>query len=114
MDTKPFAIWLSKPEHFAFVNAAKDAKDRQLRINSLRRKFEQSDFSSDDKADFFAPEKQETSINDIKIECAKFSVRDSIKRYLTQRNDIIKRNRERQKEKEKAQENKHISHPFWY
>ncbi len=94
---------------------AKTLKKRKAATDEAELTFSgQVNFSADDKADFFAPEKQETSINDIKIECAKFSVRDSIKRYLTQRNDIIKRNRERQKEKEKAQENKHISHPFWY
>jgi hypothetical protein len=124
IDIKKLAQFMSKPEHFQYVNAAKDANEKQLRINSLKRKFEQSNFANfansyvedygNPEADFLLPERQETSLNDIKIECVKFGVRDSIKQYVLQRNEVSRRNRAKQKEKEKAKENKHVSHPFWY
>jgi hypothetical protein len=115
MDIKKFAIYLSKPEAFAYVNGAKDAKDRQLRINSLKRKFERSNFADfansyvedygNPDADFLLPERQETSLNDIKIECVKFGVRDSIKKYILQRNSTIAANKKKKAEAAKLHKN---------
>jgi hypothetical protein len=115
IDIKKLAAYMSKPEHFQYVNGAKDAKDRQLRINSLKRKFERSNFADfansyvedygNPDADFLLPERQETCLNDIKIECVKFGVRDSIKQYLTQRNSVIKRNKQRKAEADKLHKN---------
>ncbi len=116
MDIKKFAIYLSKPEHFQYVNAAKDANERQLRINSLRRKFDQSDFANftgftDGNPDgvnddaFGQPERTEQAIFDIKRLCIKHDVRDSVKQYLTSRNSVIKRNKQRKAEADKLHKN---------
>ncbi|HEY0459204.1 MAG TPA: hypothetical protein VGC97_08710 [Pyrinomonadaceae bacterium] len=53
------------------------------------------------KADFFAPEKAEAALNDIQRIVVKHSVKDSIKQYLTQRNSVIKRNKQRKAEADK-------------
>jgi hypothetical protein len=118
MDIKKFAIYLSKPEAFAYVNGAKDAKDRELRINSLKRKFlEQksafADFTgfTDGNPDgvnddaFGQPERTEQAIFDIKRLCIKHDVRDSTKQYLTSRNSVIKRNKQRKAEAAKLHKN---------
>jgi hypothetical protein len=115
IDIKKLAAYMSKPEHFQYVNGAKDAKDRQLRINSLKRKFERSNFADfansyvedygNPDADFLLPERQETSLNDIKIECVKFGVRDSIKKYILQRQSTIAANKKKKAEAEKLRQN---------
>jgi hypothetical protein len=116
IDIKKLAAYMSKPEHFAFVNAAKDAKDRQLRINSLKRKFEQSNFANfansyvedygNPDADFLLPERQETALFDIKRLIVKHDVRDSIQEYVTKQNKIRQRNRQRVADTRKAFSNR--------
>jgi len=116
MDIKKFAIYLSKPEHFQYVNAAKDANERQLRINSLKRKFEQSNFANfansyvedygNPDADFLLPERQETALFDIKRLIVKHDVRDSIQEYVTKQNKIRQRNRQRVADTRKAFSNR--------
>jgi hypothetical protein len=112
MDIKKFAIYLSKPEHFQYVNAAKDANERQLRINSLRRKFDQSNFAdftgfTDGNPDgvnddaFGQPERTEQAIFDIKRLCIKHDVRDSTQRYILQRQSTIAANKKKKAEAER-------------
>jgi hypothetical protein len=116
MDIKKFAIYLSKPEHFQYVNAAKDANERQLRINSLRRKFDQSDFANftgftDGNPDgvnddaFGQPERTETALFDIKRLIVKHDVRDSVKEYVLQRNSTIAANKKKKAEAAKLHKN---------
>lgn len=117
MDIKKFAIYLSKPEHFQYVNGAKDAKDRQLRINSLKRKFERSNFADftgyvDGNPDgvnddaFGQPERQETALFDIKRLIVKHDVRDSVREYVLKQNKIRQRNRQRIADTRKAFSNR--------
>jgi hypothetical protein len=67
-----------------------------------------------DEADFLAPEKAETALFDIKRLVARSGVQESIKKFLTQRNEVIKANKDKAKLKQKEKENKHVSHPNWY
>ncbi len=124
IDIKKLAAYMSKPEHFQYVNGAKDAKDRQLRINSLKRKFEQSNFADftgfvDGNPDgvnddaFGQPERTEQAIFDIKRLCIKHDVRDSIREYVLKSNAVRKANKAK-KQSEKAKENNNVSRPFWY
>jgi hypothetical protein len=104
-----------------------DAVARQMKT----RKAEQADGAStltfsgqvnfsggagDDKADFLAPERAETALFTIKrlVARSQSGVQDSIKKYLLQRNSVIKANKDKAKLKEKQKENKHVSHPNWY
>jgi hypothetical protein len=68
----------------------------------------------EDKADFLAPEKAETALFDIKRLVARSGVAESIKKFLLQRNEVIKANKDKAKLKEKEKENKFVSHPNWY
>jgi hypothetical protein len=107
----------SLKENFDFVNAATNSADKAKRIAELRKQFERSNFSGGDggdEADFFAPEKAETALFDIKRLVARSGVQESIKKFLLQRNSVIAANKAKQKEKEKEKQNKHISHPNWY
>jgi hypothetical protein len=104
----------SLKENFDFVNAATNSADKQRRIAELRKQFERSNFSGGDEADFFAPEKAETALFDIKRLVARSGVQESIKKFLLQRNSVIAANKAKQKEKEKEKQNKHVSHPNWY
>lgn len=67
-----------------------------------------------DFAEYSKAAKAETALFTIKRLVARAGVQDSIKKYLTQRNAVIKANKAKQKEKEKAKENRHVSKPFWY
>ncbi len=67
-----------------------------------------------DDADFLAPERAETALFTIKRLVARSGVAESIKKYLLQRNEVIKANKDKAKLKEKEKENKHVSHPNWY
>jgi hypothetical protein len=111
IDIKKLAQFMSKPEHFAFVNAAKDANEKQLRINSLKRKFEQSNFAKfansyvedygNPDADFLLPERQETALFDIKRLIVKHDVRDSTQRFILQRRSVIEANKKKKAEAER-------------
>jgi hypothetical protein len=68
----------------------------------------------DDKADFLAPEKAETALFDIKRLVARSGVADSIKKFLLQRNSVIKANKAKAKEKELQKKDKFVSHPGWF
>jgi hypothetical protein len=70
--------------------------------------------NGNDNADFLAPEKAETALFDIKRLVARSGVAESIKKFLLQRNEVIKANKDKAKLKEKEKENKHVSHPNWY
>jgi hypothetical protein len=126
--------FFSLPANFAYVNAATDAADKQKRIAELKRRFEQSNFSavaafsadiadcgnesgvydSDDFATFNVKAKEFTAFNDIKRLTVVHRVKDSIKTYLLQRNEVIKANKDKAKLKEKEKENRFVSHPNWY
>jgi hypothetical protein len=97
----------SLKENFDFVNAATNSADKAKRIATLKEQFEQSNFSGGDggdEADFFAPEKAETALFTIKRLVAKAGVQDSIKKYLLQRNSVIKRNKERKAEADRLKQ----------
>lgn len=64
-----------------------------------------SDTGNDNQADFGQPERTETAFNDIKRLTVVHSVKDSIKQFLTQRNSVIKRNKERKAEADKLHKN---------
>jgi hypothetical protein len=68
----------------------------------------------DDKADFLAPEKAETALFDIKRLVARSGVQESIKKFLLQRNSVIKANKAKAKEKELQKKDKFVSHPNWF
>lgn len=61
-----------------------------------------SDNRPADKADFFAPEKAETALFDIKRLVVKHSVADSIKQYVLKQNEVRRRNRAAKLEAQKA------------
>jgi hypothetical protein len=115
IDIKKLAQFMSRPEHFRYVNAAKDANEKQLRINSLKRKFGQSNFANfansyvedygNPDADFLLPERQETALFDIKRLIVKHDVRDSIKEYVLQRNSTIAANKKKKAEAAKLHKN---------
>jgi hypothetical protein len=97
----------SLKENFDFVNAATNSADKAKRIATLKEQFEQSNFSGGDggdEADFFAPEKAENALFTIKRLVAKAGVQDSIKKYLLQRNSVIKRNKERKAEADRLKQ----------
>jgi hypothetical protein len=70
--------------------------------------------NGNDNADFLAPEKAETALFDIKRLVARSGVAESIKKFLLQRNEVIKANKDKAKLKEKEKENRFVSHPNWY
>ncbi len=129
---KPLIKFFSLPANFAYVNAATDAADKQKRIAELKKRFEsQSNFAnfsadiadlgnpsgvydSDDFATFNQKAKEKAAFDDIKRLTVVHRVKDSIKTYLLQRNEVIKANKDKAKLKEKEKENKHVSHPNWY
>jgi hypothetical protein len=97
----------SLKENFDFVNAATNSADKAKRIATLKEQFGQSNFSGGDggdEADFFAPEKAENALFTIKRLVAKAGVQDSIKKYLLQRNSVIKRNKERKAEADRLKQ----------
>jgi hypothetical protein len=69
-----------------------------------------------DESDFLAPERAETALFTIKRLVARSGsgVADSIKKYLLQRNSVIKANKDKARLKEKEKQNKFVSHPNWY
>jgi hypothetical protein len=72
---------------------------------------DKADFNFDD---FNKKAKAETALFTIKRLVARSGVAESIKKYLLQRNEVIKANKDKAKLKEKEKENKHVSHPNWY
>jgi hypothetical protein len=129
---KPLIKFFSLPANFAYVNAATDAADKQKRIAELKKRFEsQSNFAnfsadiadlgnpsgvydSDDFATFNQKAKEKAAFDDIKRLTVVHRVKDSIKTYLLQRNEVIKANKDKAKLKEKEKENRFVSHPNWY
>jgi hypothetical protein len=129
---KALIKFMSLPANFAYVNAATDAATKQKRIAELKQKFEsQSNFAnfsadiadmgnpsgvydSDDFATFNQKAKEKAAFDDIKRLTVVHRVKDSIKTYLLQRNEVIKANKDKAKLKEKEKQNKHVSHPNWY
>ncbi len=98
------------------AQAMTDAYAKQLKT----RKTEQADGASaltfsgqvnfsggdgDDKADFFAPEKAETALFDIKRLVARSGVQESIKKFLLQRNSTIAANKKKKEEAAKLRQN---------
>ncbi len=98
----------SLKENFDFVNAATNSADKAKRIATLKEQFEQSNFSGGDggdEADFFAPEKAETALFTIKRLVARHSVKDSVKKYILQRQSTIAANKKKKEEAERLRQN---------
>jgi hypothetical protein len=72
---------------------------------------DKADFNFDD---FNKQAKAETALFTIKRLVARSGVAESIKKYLLQRNEVIKANKDKAKLKEKEKENRFVSHPNWY
>ncbi len=135
MDIKQLAAYMSKPEHFQYVNAAANADDKQKRIEKLKADFMRLNFSSVrfsadvsdvgneefsflndvefNFADFNSKALAFSSYQDIKKLVVKHSVRDSIKKYLLQRNSVIAANKAKKAEKETLAKDKFVSHPSY-
>jgi hypothetical protein len=125
---------MSLPANFAYVNAATDAADKQKRIAELKRRFEQSNFSavaafsadiadcgnesgvydSDDFATFNQKAKEKAAFDNLRLITARHSVRDSIKQYLLQRNEVIKANKAKKAERDAQKKDNFLSHPGWF
>jgi hypothetical protein len=58
--------------------------------------------------------KQETAFQSLRRIVAVSNVRESAKQWALQKNEIRRRNKAKQKEKEKAEHNPNVSKPFWY
>ena len=132
MDIKQLAAYMSKPEHFQYVNAAVNADDKQRRIEKLKADFMRLNFSSvnfsAEIADFGSPEgiyecdfatfnekaRAFSSYQDIKRIVATHNVRDSVRAYALQRNAVVKANKAKKAEKETLAKDKFVSHPSWY
>jgi hypothetical protein len=123
---------MSEKNNFAYVCSATDANDKQKRIAELKKRFQNqsnfADFSadiadagnpsgvydSDDFATFNQKAKEHTAFNDIKRLTVVHSVKDSIKKYLLQRNEVIAANKAKAKEKELQKKDKFVSHPNFF
>jgi hypothetical protein len=88
-----------------------DAYAKQLKTRNKPDEADGANFNFDD---FNKQAKAETAIFTIKQLVARSGVQESIKKFLLQRNSVIKANKAKQKEKEKEKQNKHVSHPNWY
>ena len=130
---KALIKFMSEKNNFAYVCAATDAADKQKRIAELKKRFEQSNFSgvanfsadiadlgnpsgvydSDDFATFNEKARAFSSYQDIKRIVATHNVRDSVRAYALQRNEIIKRNKAKKAEKDKLAKDKFVSHPSY-
>lgn len=71
-------------------------------------------YASDDFATFNRKAREFSSLMEIKRLTLAASVKNSIKQYLTSRNETIKRNRERKAEQKNEKKNNNVSRPFWY
>jgi hypothetical protein len=67
-----------------------------------------------DFADFNLAAKAESALFDIKRLTVVHSVKDSIKKFLLQRNSVTAANRAKKAEKEKQKKDKFVSHPGWF
>ena len=123
---------MSKPEHFQYVNAAVNADDKQKRIEKLKADFMRLNFSSvnfsSEIADMGSPDgiyecdfatfnnlaKEKAAFDNIRRLTVVHSVKDSIKKFLLQRNSVVAANRAKAKEKEIQKKDKFVSHPSWY
>jgi hypothetical protein len=88
--------FMSKPDNFAYVNAATDSADKQKRIAELKNQFDRSNFSGG-QADF-AEEKAFGALSQIRQHLAKISVAETLKGYLTARNSVIRANRKKKRD----------------
>ncbi len=129
---KQLIKFMSEKNNFAYVCSATDANDKQKRIAELKKRFQNqsnfADFSadiadagnpsgvydSDDFATFNQKAKEHTAFNDIKRLTVVHSVKDSIKKYLLQRNEVIAANKAKAKEKELQKKDKFVSHPNFF
>ncbi len=123
---------MSEKNNFAYVCSATNADDKQKRIAELKKRFQNqsnfADFSadiadagnpsgvydSDDFATFNQKAKEYTAFNDIKRLTLVHSVKDSIKKYLLQRNEVIKANKAKKAERDAQKKDNFVSHPGWF
>ena len=128
IDIKQLAAFMSQASVFDFVNAAKDDAEKRSRIEQMKQKFlAQSNFSSvnfsAEIADFGSPEgiyecdfatfnnlaKEKAAFDNIRRLTVVHSVKDSIKKFLLQRNSVVAANRAKAKEKEIQKKDKFVS-----
>jgi hypothetical protein len=123
---------MSLPANFAYVCSAPDSATKQKRIAELKNKFQaQSNFTdfsadiadvgnpsgvcdSDDFATFNQKAKEKAAFDNLRVITARHNVRDSVRAYALQRNEIIKRNKAKKAEKEKQKKDKFVRHPGWF
>jgi hypothetical protein len=129
---KALIKFMSEKNNFAYVCSATNADDKQKRIAELKKRFQNqsnfADFSadiadagnpsgvydSDDFATFNQKAKEYTAFNDIKRLTLVHSVKDSIKKYLLQRNEVIKANKAKKAERDAQKKDNFVSHPGWF
>jgi hypothetical protein len=140
IDIKLLTQFMSKPEHFAYVNASANDTEKRKRIDELKAKFltgnfsaaanfaaafdtsdvgnpEMTDYSIYDDcstfAEYSAKAKEVTAFGRIKSLVANSNVAASVKTYALQRNESI-RAANKIAEAKKAKKKDNISRPFWY
>jgi hypothetical protein len=129
MDIKQLAAYMSKPEHFSYVNAAANETEKKRRIDELKAKFLTGNFSSvanfsnsgycedngsetgiyDDCqtfADFNTNARQQVAFSKIKSLVANSNVQKSLKEWILKKNNISKKNRAAKLEAQKAFSNR--------
>jgi hypothetical protein len=128
IDIKALAIYMSQQSVFAFVNGAKDDKEKRSRIEQMKQKFlAQSNFSSVNfSADVEDVGNEEFSfMNDVEFNFADYnkaakeqvafaqirkltlthSIKDNLKQWILKKNNISKRNRAAKLEAQKSFDN---------
>ncbi len=129
MDIKQLAAYMSKPEHFQYVNAAANETEKKRRIDELKAKFLTGNFSSvanfsnsgycedngnesgiyDDCqtfAEYNTKAREQVAFGRIKSLVANSNVQKSLKEWILKKNNTSKRNRAAKLEAQKAFSNR--------
>lgn len=137
INIQELARYMSSKENFSYVNGAANDTEKKRRIDELKTKFlaignTSGNFSSvnfsAEIADFGSPEgiyecdfatfnslaKEKTAFDDIKRLTVVHSVKDSIKKFLLQRNSVTAANRAKKAERDAQKKDKFVSHPGWF
>jgi hypothetical protein len=136
IDIKKLAAYMSKPEHFKFVNDSQNDLEKRKRIEILKTQFDKQSgnfssvnfsadiadcgnefggvYDSDDFATFNQKAKEHTAFNDIKRLTVVHLVKESIKKFLLQRNSVIKANKAKKAERDAQKKDNFVSHPNWF
>ncbi len=124
---------MSKPEHFAYVNASPNDTEKKRRIDELKAKFLSGNFSGAanfaaacddvgnpdgiydcDFATFNQKAAEYTAIQNIKRLTLIHSVKDSVRQYILQSNSVRAANRAKKAERDAQKKDKFVSHPNWF